>query len=261
MLFGSHDGGVLEIRKRGGGAVVMRGRFPYGKRAVLSDGGRNGGRPKKEIIAPKAFAYRVNDPTSEIHLLIGHDYGKPLASRGAGTMALTDTAAALTFEATIPEEMQRVSYVRDALAAVSAGLMVGLSPGFRLPPQRTVAKAETITDEDPREGTAIIRTVHDALLYELSLVTVPAYKEALIEADGDLLAAVLTADQLTALKDAKSADAIKAVLAGLSPAQLGELARLTDAARAAGQIEARCWVPDDVALDSGLRATLNRWRL
>jgi hypothetical protein len=90
-------GGGLELRKRASGALSLQGSFPYGKRAVLSDGGRSG-RPKKEVIAPKAFAYRINTPSDhggkkDIHLLSGHDYGKPLASvRSAGLLQTLESA-------------------------------------------------------------------------------------------------------------------------------------------------------------------------
>ena len=78
--------------------------------------------------------------------------------------------------------MQEVSYVKDFLAGYAAGLILGLSPGFRIPPPRTVPDAEKVEEEDPREGTALIRTIYAALLYELSAVVIPAYTEAQIEA-------------------------------------------------------------------------------
>jgi HK97 family phage prohead protease len=184
MLTGFADGG-LELRKRASGALALQGRFPYGKRAVLSDGGRTG-RPKKEVIAPRAFAYRVERPEEDIHFLVGHSFDKPLASRSAGTLDLVDSDDALTFTATITEEMQEVSYVRDILAGIAAGLTLGISPGFRLPPKRAVPEPEMIEDEgmDPENGAhnAIIRTVLAALLYEISVVTRPAYPEAQVEA-------------------------------------------------------------------------------
>ena len=197
MLWGGHNG-ELELRRAPGGATRLRGRFPYNKRAVLSDGGKTG-RPRKEVIASRAFAYRVDDPKEDIHLLIGHSYDRPLASRGAGTLDLKDTADALLFDAVITDEMREVSWVKDALAAIGAGLILGISPGFRIPPERAVKDAETVEDEgsDPENGmhNAIIRTVHAALLYELSLVTRPAYPEAQIEArdwrNGDIGAANL----------------------------------------------------------------------
>ncbi|MBT8474847.1 MAG: hypothetical protein HKO95_04735 [Rhodobacteraceae bacterium] len=180
MLWGGHSGG-LELRKRASGALALRGRFPYNKRAVLSDGGRTG-RPRKEVIASRAFAYRVDRPDEDIHFLVGHSYDRPLASRGAGSLDIQDSDDALTFEATISAEMQEVSYVRDFLTGLAAGLIMGISPGFRIPPPRTVPDAETVEEEDPSEGTALIRTVKQALLYEVSAVTRPAYPQAQIEA-------------------------------------------------------------------------------
>jgi len=177
MLWGGHAGG-LELRRRGGRAS-LRGRFPYNTPAVLSDGGRTG-RPMKEIIGPRAFGYRVEDPGEEIHLLIGHSFDRPLARKLDGSLKLRDTDEALLFEADLAEELMAAPYVQDFLAGVAAGLIAGLSPGFRIPPKRAVEKAETVEDEDPAEGQAIIRTVHQALLYELSAVTRPAYAEAQI---------------------------------------------------------------------------------
>ena len=180
MLWGGADGG-LELRAARDGSRRLKGRFPYNKRAVLSDGGRKG-RPRKEVMASRAFAYRVEDPKADIHLLVGHSYDRPLASRGAGTLLLSDSDAALTFEAIITPEMLGVTYVQDFLAGFTAGLIMGISPGFRIPPERTVPDAEKVEEEDPAEGMALIRTIFQALLYELSAVTVPAYPEAQIEA-------------------------------------------------------------------------------
>lgn len=189
MLWGVQQGG-LEIRKPAPGRVgtVLRGRFPYNKPAVLSDGGRTG-RPRKEVIAPRAFEYRLNLPVgpkeNDIHLLAGHAFDRPLASRNAGTLSFADTDEALIFDALISPEMERVSYVQDVLGTIAAGLALGISPGFRIPPERAVKEAEKIEDEpmDPARGMhgAIIRTVVAALLYELSIVTRPAYPEAAVE--------------------------------------------------------------------------------
>lgn len=178
--------GELEIRASTSGARSLRGRFPYNKRAVLSDGGRKGGRPQKEEFASRAFAYRVEAPDKEIHLLVGHDFNRPLASKLTNTLRLTDTNEALTFEATISPQIAETSYGIDVLAQIDSGLAYGISPGFRLPPPRRVKTPETFTDEghDPSRGmfNASIRTILAALLYELSIVTRPAYKESDISA-------------------------------------------------------------------------------
>ncbi len=176
-------GGVLEVRAGKNGGRRLHGRFPYNKRAVLSDGGRNG-RPQKEEFAPRAFEYRVKEPDAEIHLLAGHSYDKPLASKLAGTLKLTDTDAALIFEADIAEAITAATHVRDALALLAAGLATGMSPGFRLPPERAVPKeeAEEWIDEehDPENDMhrAKIRRIKQALLFELSIVTAPVYQDA-----------------------------------------------------------------------------------
>ncbi|SNR59189.1 HK97 family phage prohead protease [Paracoccus sediminis] len=159
----------------------MGGRFPYGKAAVLTDGGRKG-RPRKEVIAPKAFAYRVDRPEEDIHRLVGHSYDHPLASRGAGNLELQDTDDALLFEAELTTEMLEISWVRDLMAAYRAGLIVGISPGFRIPPERVAPDAEKVVEEDPKLGMALIRWIYQALLYEISLVTRPAYPDTQVEA-------------------------------------------------------------------------------
>lgn len=179
MLWGGSLGG-LEIRKEGG-AVRLAGRFPYNAPAVLSDGGRTG-KPREEVIASRAFGYRIDTPSGhggkkDIHLLSGHDFGKPIASVRSETLDLTDDDDGVSFTATISEEMQQVSYVRDVLAAIGSGLAVGISPGFRIPPRRVVANPEAF-----EEGDTIKRTVKSALLYEFSIVTRPAYPLAQIEA-------------------------------------------------------------------------------
>jgi HK97 family phage prohead protease len=186
ILFGASETG-LELRRQADGSTRLAGRFPYNRLAVLSDGGRNG-RPRKEQFAPRAFGFRVDQPSEEIHLLVGHDFAKPLASRGAGTLRLTDSDEALTFEATISQAIAETSFGRDALALIAAGLAVGLSPGFRLPPERAVPRdqAERIEEEPmrPEAGMhgALIRTILQALLFELSIVTRPAYDAAQVEA-------------------------------------------------------------------------------
>lgn len=179
MEHGAFSGG-LEVR-RGKTGTRLRGRFPYNSRAVLSDGGRRG-RPRKESFASRAFSYRIEREEEDIHLLVGHDYDKPLASRGTNTLDIRDDDEAVTFEARITPELEDVTHVRDALALLSSGLAVGISPGFRLPPERAVPEPERVEEEDPSEGSAIIRTVVAALLYELSIVTRPAYPETSVEA-------------------------------------------------------------------------------
>lgn len=172
MLWGGHNGG-LELRRSADGVSVLSGRFPYGVATVLIDGGRTG-QARKEEIAARAFAARI-EAGDEIHFLSGHDPEKPIASRNAGSLSLTDSDDALSFEARITPDMAGVSWVSDLLSSVQAGLVRGISPGFRI---ANGEGAETIRTEPG----AIVRTVKKADLIELSAVTRPAYPQAQIEA-------------------------------------------------------------------------------
>jgi len=184
---GVADSGGLELRRESNGGVRLSGRFPYGSPAVLSDGGRTG-RPVKEIIARGAFDYTINEPDTDIHFLAGHSFDRVLASKKSGTLTFRSTATALIIGAFITPAILRAGYAQDAVAQVEAGLATGLSPGFRLPPERAVPReqAETVEDEPDRPDRgmhrAIIRTIKQAILVEMSLVVRPAYQDATIEA-------------------------------------------------------------------------------
>jgi HK97 family phage prohead protease len=160
MLWGATFGS-LELRAEGG-ETRLRASFPYGRETNLAEG-------RAEVIAPRAFASRI-EAGEDVHLLFGHDYDRPLASRGAGSLTLTDTDAALVIEARIAGD---TSWAADFLAAHRAGLIRGLSPGFRVSPGG---------DTVQRRGDGLLRKVNKADLYELSAVTVPAYPQAQIEA-------------------------------------------------------------------------------
>lgn len=164
MLFAAHLGG-LEVRESEGGATRLRGIFPYGREASL-------GRGRTEVIAARAFGERI-DAGEEIHLLAGHSFDRPIASRAAGTLELRNTESALEVEARIPGELRAVSWVADLLAAHAAGLVRGLSPGFRVPPGG---------ERVERRADGLLRTVTRAELFEVSIVTRPAYEAAQVEA-------------------------------------------------------------------------------
>jgi HK97 family phage prohead protease len=160
MLWGGSLGG-LEVRQEGE-AVRVAGRFPYDTRTELAPG-------YFETIARGAFASRVNSQ-DDLHFLSGHDFEKPLSSRSAGTLSVREEADALVFEASVAAH---TSWARDFIAAHGAGLIRGLSPGFR------VSKGgERIT----RDGETMHRTITAAALAEISAVTRAAYPLAQIEA-------------------------------------------------------------------------------
>jgi uncharacterized protein len=166
MLWGgAAAGGALELRRDDKGGVRLSGRFPYDSETELAPG-------RRERFAPGAFGARVASG-EDVHLLAGHDFDRPLASRAAGTLTLRDDADALTFEATLTSEAAATSWARDFLSAHAAGLIRGLSPGFRVAPGG---------DAVERRGADLVRTIRAADLFELSAVTVPAYPAAQLSA-------------------------------------------------------------------------------
>lgn len=171
LLFGG-PGGALEIRSASNGAARIAGRFPYGARAVLSEGAGRG-RRREERFAPRAFERRILDPKADIYLLAGHDLDRPLASRAAGSLAIDENDDGVSFEAELSAEVAGTSHGRDALALLRAGLATGLSPGFVVPPD-----GERVTEE----GAVLLRTITRADLFEFSIVTMPAYPAAQAEA-------------------------------------------------------------------------------
>ena len=165
---------VFEIRQVGG-AHVLRGTFNYGSTATIADRGR----VRKESFAARAFNFAIEqEPERRIDLLVGHSFDKPIASRQAGTLALTDSAAGVTFEAKLPDDPP--SWVVDAEKAIAAGLMTGLSPGFSVPPRSAVPGAESLEPEPGNPG-VLIRRIRAAVLREFSLVTSPVYEDATVE--------------------------------------------------------------------------------
>ena len=196
----------FEIRAKGDGRSLV-GRFPYNKTATVRDRGR----VRKERFGKRAFGWqirefeklqgdlskaiaeRVEEAISElkeavarrnVDLLSGHDFNRPMASLRAGTLRLTDSDDALSFEATLPAESRQPSWMRDAVLSVEGGLAPGVSPGFRVPPASAVANAETLVDEPGHPGVQI-RQINQAVLSELSIVTRPAYAETEVEARED----------------------------------------------------------------------------
>lgn len=160
MLWGGNLG-ALEIRAEGG-ATRLTARFPYGAETELAPG-------RREVIAPRAFAERIQ-AGEEIHLLSQHDYAKPLASTAAGTLTLRETDDALELRADLDGG---TSWAADFLAAHRAGLVRGLSPGFRV---------QDGGERIERQGNGVLRTITRAALFEISAVTRPAYSTAQIEA-------------------------------------------------------------------------------
>lgn len=167
--------GALEYRARG---RKLRGSFPYNATATIADRGVT----RKETFKPDAFAFSLKNTDRVISLLRGHDFDKALAVRSPKfkSLELEDTATALNFEATMPPVSQQSQHVKDTLLDVQNGLLAGISPGFKIPPAGVIPDAESFIPEPGNPGVEI-RVISHAVLFELSLVHRPSYKESSVE--------------------------------------------------------------------------------
>ena len=93
---------------------------------------------------------------------------------------MIDGDDAVRFEVDLPDVADQPSHMRDAVAMVRSGLAGGISPGFRVPPRNVVPEAETLEPEPGNPGVDI-RVIRQAVLYELSIVTRPAYAETSVD--------------------------------------------------------------------------------
>ena len=126
----------------------------------------------------RAGRFAIEDDSRQIDVLSGHDFGKPLASRKAGTLDIEDGDDGVTFEARLPDDPP--FWVIDAERAIAAGLMTGLSPGFSVPPASAVLDAERLEPEPGNPGVQI-GVIRAAVLREFSIVTAPAYADAAVD--------------------------------------------------------------------------------
>lgn len=162
-----YEAEFLEYRQRGRHLV---GAFRYNTFATLRDRGRT----RKETIRPRAFSFAVKSDEHDIDLLRGHSFDAPLGNKLSGTLTLRETDEALEFDAILPTAREQPSWMVDTVLAVRSGLVRGISPGFRIPPRAVVPRAEELIPEVGNTG-VLVRTINEAVLYELSLVTRPSY--------------------------------------------------------------------------------------
>jgi HK97 family phage prohead protease len=121
-----------------------------------------------ERIAPGAFASAIG--RDDVRFLFNHD-GMPLArsKAGTGTLSLSEDADGLLVSAELPD----TQLARDLAVALERGDLDQMSFGFR------VAR-DSWADEDLElaDGTTIraqVRTLEEVELFDVSVVTYPAY--------------------------------------------------------------------------------------
>jgi len=132
------------------------------------------GLPFREMIAPGAFA-RSLQSAEPVYLLVNHDTDQlPLASTRSGTLRLTEDADGLFMEADLDPANPRGAELHSAL---QRGDVDKMSFAFSI-------------NEDGETREDGVRVLRDLNLYEVSVVTWPAYGDTEVgvrDADADAL--------------------------------------------------------------------------
>lgn len=151
----------LEVRAEGEGArpVIVGYAAVFDQLSVDLGGWR-------ERIAPGAFERSVTD--ADVRALWDHDSKYVLGRNRAGTLELEEDARGLRIQVTPPE----TTWADDLVAMMRRGDVNQMSFGFYV-------RADDWT-EDPDVG--LVRTLRDVDLFDVSVVTYPAYPQTSAEA-------------------------------------------------------------------------------
>lgn len=125
------------------------------------------GLPFEERIMPGAFRRSLEDRSQDIVMAWAHDLSRPLASRNAGSLSLSEDAKGLAFEARLND----TSWSKDAHAAIKSGAVRQVSFMFRVRPGG---------EQWDRESGRQLRRVTDAQLLEISPVVFATYNQTTV---------------------------------------------------------------------------------
>lgn len=116
----------------------------------------------RERILPQAVQRPLREG-ADVRALVDHDASKVLGRTTVGTLRLRADARGLLAEIDPPD----TTIARDLIESVRRGDISGMSFAFRVPNEPPEAWG--------REDGQVIRTVSDMELYEVSVVSFPAY--------------------------------------------------------------------------------------
>ena len=115
-----------------------------------------------EVIKPGAFKSSINDKKADIRALFNHDWDKVLGRTKADTLSLSEDDKGLKFDLELPN----TTYAKDLAASMERGDIDQCSFGF------FVTGEEWDYNQEPA-----LRTITDVELYEISVVSMPAYED------------------------------------------------------------------------------------
>ncbi|EJQ44014.1 HK97 family phage prohead protease [Bacillus cereus BAG6X1-2] len=114
-----------------------------------------------EVIEPGAFARSLSE-NSDIRALFNHNWDNVLGRTKSGTLRLEEDGKGLKFEIELPN----TSTARDLAESMSRGDINQCSFGFWI--------TEETWDYNVEPA---LRTIHEVELYEISVVSIPAYDD------------------------------------------------------------------------------------
>ena len=114
-----------------------------------------------EVIAPGAFARTLSE-NSDVRALFNHNWDNVLGRTKNGTLKLEEDERGLKFEVELPN----TSVARDLVESLNRGDINQCSFSFIATEENWDYSVEPA-----------LRTVHEAKLYEISVVSIPAYED------------------------------------------------------------------------------------
>jgi uncharacterized protein len=119
----------------------------------------------REQIAPGAFSRTLQ--TADVRALWNHDPNFVLGRNKSGTLRLEEDERGLRIEITPPD----TQWARDLITSMKRGDVDQMSFGFR-----------TVKDDWESRGKENIRTLKEVELFDVSIVTYPAYPQTSVQA-------------------------------------------------------------------------------
>jgi HK97 family phage prohead protease len=116
----------------------------------------------REVVKPGAFAKTLKDG-ADVRALFNHDSNYVLARTKSGTLRLAEDRSGLAVEIDPPE----TAWASDLIKSVERGDIDQMSFGFRA--------VKVMWDDTNRKEP--VRELHEAQLFDVSLVTYPAYPQ------------------------------------------------------------------------------------
>ncbi len=133
--------------------------------AALFNNVTNIGNWYREQIAPGAFATAIKE--DDVRALVDHEPSRILGRNTAGTLSLREDKKGLLVEITPPD----TQLARDLIVSMERGDVTQMSFAFTVRSQ----KWDDLDDEESNE--LPMRTLLDVRLYDVSVVTYPAYPD------------------------------------------------------------------------------------